>query len=799
MPAALTAWAATFLGVARTPSQLTMAALVVAVLLLAPARLLLRERAAGPRPGRPGARHRDAARRPPTAASLLAGAVLVAVLVSTAAQVQVRQSGLLGELTERGASAVVTGRVATEPRALEAGAEWDSSERYRLELDVEEVAGRGERSDARAGVVLLGPAGWGEVRLGEQVSVRGNLVATEPGDDALALVVTTNAPDVVGVPPWHLRVVNLLRGALREATADLSPQAQGLVPGIAVGDDRALPAPLVEDMRITALTHLTAVSGAHVAILLGCVLGALVWLPRRWRSVAGAVALLAFVGLVRPEASVLRSAVMGAVVLAALLLGRPARALPALSAAVVLLLLVDPWLARSYGFALSVLATAGLVLLARPWARWLSRLVPRWLATALAVPAAAQATCAPVVVLLTPALSLYAVPANVLAAVAVPPATVLGVGATVLAPLWPGAAHALAVGASVCTAWIALVARFFAGLPGAQLPWPGGLTGVLCLAVATVLAVLLLARAGPRRPGAALGVLALLGLVLLLPWPRAALVARLPDGWPPEGWVAIQCDVGQGGAFLVRSGPSAAVMVDVGPADGDAAGCLTAADVHRVDLLVLTHGHVDHVGGLAEVLGAVEVRAAVLGPGAEPATTVAAVRDQLADAGVPLGRPLAGGADATGTAGSVAWEVLWPDAAAVERLPAAEAVNDLSLVVRLSSPRLLAVALGDVELAGQSGLVREMRTRGLRGTDVTVMSHHGSARQDPALAALLQPRLTLVSVGEGNDYGHPAPSALELYGAGGGLVLRTDLCGAVAVVGAAAPRDGLAVVARCPR
>jgi competence protein ComEC len=792
VPAALGAWAAAHVGVTLPAATSGVAAGVALLACAGPVWVLVRERR---RPaGAPRRRHRGVAAAPPSAAVLLALLVVAAVLGATAAQVHTRDHGLLGDLAFRGASAVVTSRVAAEPRALETR-EWEVEARFRVVVDVEQVSGRGARSAARAPVVVLGPASWGDLTLGEQVRVRGTLVATDPGDDAGALLVTSRAPERLGPPPWHLRAVNLLRGALREITADLSPQARGLVPGIAVGDDRDLPADLRADMQAVSLTHLTAVSGAHVAILLGTVLGAFVWLPRPWRTAAGALALVAFVALVRPEASVLRSAVMGAVVLVALVLGRPARALPALCAAVVTLVLVDPWLGRSYGFALSVLATAGLVLLARPWARWLSHLMPRWLATAVAVPAAAQAACGPVVVLLTPAVSPYAVPANILAAPVVPPATVLGVGATLLAPWWPGGAEALAAAASWCTAWIALVARVLAALPGAQLAWPGGTGGALALAAATAVGIGVLARAGPRRTGPALPALVVVLALALLPGPRQVVRAWLPDGWPPRGWVAVQCDVGQGAAFLVRSGPEAAVMVDVGPAGASAASCLRAAGVQRLDLLVLTHAHADHVGGLPEVLAAVHVRAAILGAGSDPVAAVEAVQHQLAAAGVSLDRPVAGGPGATGRAGEVGWEVLGPAPGAVTAGSGEEAVNDLSLVVRLDAPGLRAVALGDVELDGQARLARYLRRSAAVPHDVVVMAHHGSSRQDERLAALLAPRLTLVSVGKDNDYGHPASSALDLYGRTG-PVLRTDLCGAVAVVRTDAPA-GLAARAAC--
>src|SRR5690606_11441250 len=221
-------------------------------------------------------------------------------------------------------------------------------------------------------------------------------------------------------------------------------------------------------------------------------------------AVAGA-AMAGCAVLVHPEASVLRAAAMGAVGVVGIALGRPSRAVAALGVGVVVLLVVDPWLARSYGFVLSVAATAGLALLTAPIARRLAPWCGRTAAHVVAVPVAAQAACAPVLVLLDPSVSTWAVPANLLAAPALGPATVLGVLATLVAPWWPPAATALGWSAGLFTGWIAGVARVFADLPGARLPWPGGVGGLLLLAVLTAgaLAVVLgsraLREAGERR------------------------------------------------------------------------------------------------------------------------------------------------------------------------------------------------------------------------------------------------------------------------------------------------------------
>jgi competence protein ComEC len=192
---------------------------------------------------------------------------------------------------------------------------------------------------------------------------------------------------------------------------------------------------------------------------------------------------------------------MGTVSLVGLLAGRPSRAPAALAAAVVVLLLADPWLSVELGFALSVAATAAIVLLAGTWTeRWAPRL-GRAAAAGIAVPLAAQLACGPVLLAVRPQVGAYALLANVLVAPAVGPATVFGVAAALLAPVWPAGALVLAhLGGAACW-WIASVGRAVAAAPGAAVGWAPGVVGIAALTAASVAAAALLLRAG-RASGA---------------------------------------------------------------------------------------------------------------------------------------------------------------------------------------------------------------------------------------------------------------------------------------------------------
>ncbi|UFU01761.1 ComEC/Rec2 family competence protein [Ruania suaedae] len=413
-----------------------------------------------PHPGRSRPRHRRVQARSLGATAALTVLVAAAVLATAVPRLEWR-----AEQVSRvdGTSAEVQLRLTGDPVPL--------AERPGVRIEAVLLTAGRSLPVASLPVLVLASEEWARERTGGLVTVTARLAATEPGQER-ALLVIPAGPGTHEPPQGWRATVAALRTGLVSASEELPPASRGLVPGIAIGDDRVVPPALREAMRTTSLTHLTAVSGAHVALVLGLVLALGWWLPPPARSVVGAFVLIAFVALVHPDGSVLRSAVMGAVLLLGLALRRPRAALPALAAAVIALLAADPWLARSYGFALSVLATGGLLVGSGPIASWLARWLPEPLSMALAVPAAAQIACTPVLLLLDPAIPLYAVPANLMAAPAVAPATVLGLAAALVGPLSPGAAEVLVQPASWCTAWIAAVAHRWAALPGAALPWP---------------------------------------------------------------------------------------------------------------------------------------------------------------------------------------------------------------------------------------------------------------------------------------------------------------------------------------
>ncbi|MFF3498055.1 ComEC/Rec2 family competence protein [Streptomyces sp. NPDC003247] len=648
-------------------------------------------------------------------------------------------------------------------------------------------------------------ASWLALLPSTRVRVGGRL-APPTGGDRIAAVLRVRdraGPVVVREPTAAQRFAGRLRAGLRKATDGLPADARALLPGLVVGDTSRITSELDEAFKETDLAHTLAVSGSNLTIMLALLLGPpglaqhverrglapRLGIPLRTTALLGGALTLGFVVVCRPDPSVLRAAACGAVVLLALATGRRRSLIPALATAVLLLVLYDPWLARSYGFLLSVLATGALLTLAPRWSAALRRRrVPPRLAEALAAAGAAQVVCAPVVVVLSARVSLVAVPCNLLVEFAVAPATVLGFAALAAAPVALPVAEALAWCASWPAEWIAGVARTGAALPGAGVDWPEGWGGALLLALATAGAVPL-GRRMLRHPGwcAACGVLLL--LVVTQPPP----LTRVITGWPPPGWRLALCDVGQGDATVLAAGAGTGVVVDAGPDPARVDRCLRTLGITRIPLVVLTHFHADHVAGLPGVLRGRSVGAIETTGFEEPVDQVESVRREARERRIPLARAAAG---ERRRLGGLDWEVLWPPAGTGRRpggetppgraVPEPEGPNDASVTLLVRSGGLRMLLLGDLEPPAQRALARSPAAGLLGGVDVLKVAHHGSAYQDPDLIRTVAPRLALISCGEDNPYGHPAPGTVAALRATGATVLRTDLDGALAVAGTGA-------------
>ncbi|WP_078615017.1 ComEC/Rec2 family competence protein [Streptomyces sp. NRRL S-475] len=633
------------------------------------------------------------------------------------------------------------------------------------------------------------------------------------GGDRVAAVLRVRdqgRPVVVGEPSGPQQLAGRLRAGLREATDGLPADPRALLPGLVVGDTSRITPALEEAFKETDLTHTLAVSGANFTILLALLLGPpglaqhverrglapRLGISLRGTAVLGGALSLGFVIVCRPDPSVVRAAACGAVALLALATGRRRSMIPALATAVLLLVLYDPWLARSYGFLLSVVATGALLTLAPRWSAGLRRRgIPPRVAEALGAAAAAQALCAPIVAVLSARVSLVAVPCNLLAEFAIAPATVLGFAALATAPVAMPVAEFLAWCAHWPAGWIARIARTGAALPGGGVDWPGSWPGAALLLAVILIVVLVGGRllGHPWWCGAC-------GLLLALAVVQPPPLTRAVTGWPPPGWRLVMCDVGQGDAMVLAAGEGTGVVVDAGPDPRLVDHCLRSLGISRIPLVVLTHFHADHVAGLPGVLRGRAVGAIETTGFEQPAEQAAFVRRLAAARRIPVTRAAAGEQRRTG---ELSWQVVWPPpmpppsppsdpppwtppgtppGALPAHPPAPEGPNDASVAMLVRTAGLRLLLLGDLEPPAQRALARSPAAGTLEGVDVLKVAHHGSAYQDPGLIRRAAPRLALISCGE-NSYGHPAPGTVAALRAGGAAVLRTDRDGALAVAG----------------
>ncbi|MGK0740571.1 ComEC/Rec2 family competence protein [Leucobacter sp. Z1108] len=716
-----------------------------------------------------------------------------------------------------------------------------ASERITLEVDLVSFpqSSAGEFGAQRSWVRAQAPGARGSVPLllffdgtpeanwapGTRIRVTGVLTRTPSGDTAAYTMRVTEFAMALaaGAGPqerWALRIGEVTVG-LRNGLSTAAAQIDGaeLVPGFAVGDTSLVSDDLDAAMLESSLTHLTAVSGANCAL----VTGAIMWLlarmgaGRRVRIAAAAGALAGFVTIVGPDSSVQRAAVMATVLLVSGFGGKRASSLPALGAAIAVLLLIDPWQALQAGFALSVVATGGILLLATPIALWLRRRVrlPQLLALPIGVALAAQVACGPFLLLLQPGIPAVGVLANVLAAPAAPLGTGLGLVAMLLLPLSPPLAHAALLCASVPARWVAATAEVASELPLARWFWPEGWAGALLLAGCQLALLAAWAlhrgylalpggvRAPRRRPWAnieppahslriAIWVIASASLGIFV---AVTVITPTSERFDtPANWAVVACDVGQGDAVLVRdpSAPEEVMLVDTGDDEERLEACLDRFGVDRIALLVLSHDDRDHVGALPAIIARVE--AALISPASlEQRGEERDVVRQLRVARVPTTTGVAGLAaggragEADAAAGQIPdpgaefepalaglrWEVLAPRA---EVTPADTNSASVVLMVDAGDTRLL--FLGDTGLEEQQEILSRIDQL---EADVIKVSHHGSRDQDQGLPARVGAAWALVSVGADNGYGHPSGDTLAALARAGTRTLRTDTSGSIAL------------------
>ena len=582
---------------------------------------------------------------------------------------------------------------------------------------------------------------------------------------------------VPGLDLAQLVSLDALRAHLARPLRVLIPEPEsGILLGIVLGERAGISRELAAAFAVSGTTHLLAISGFNMTLV-----GTAVALTLRGRArpVACATltvgAIVMYSVLVGLAPSVMRAALMASVASCGLASGRRAATANALCVAVTAMLFADPAAIADLGFVLSAAATAGLVLWQAPLATRFARL-PAPLREGLATTLAATAPTLPVVAAAFGRVSLVSPLANLIAVPLFPPLMLTGAVASVVGAISPDVARPVALAAYGCALALRSVVELFAALPLAALSVPSGpATGaVVALALAAVSRGTSVIRWRPRLSFA--GPALAMRRAALVAVPRAALLAvpaLVVAGalvWPsadPEVRVRA-LDVGQGDAYLVELG-GATLLIDGGPDPArlmEQLGASLPPWRRRIDVVVLTHAHLDHGAGLLAALDRYEV-----GMTLEPAGLNPGALSDLWAAGIArahAARHVVRAGQRVHIAGAVI-TVLSP-----EDDPR---VDTPSLVLRVERGRFSALFMGDATDAALATLLLEPERLRAR---VYVPPHHGAdTPHAQTLAAAVRPEVALISVGAGNRYGHPTPDTLAALR--GIATFRTDRDGTVEV------------------
>lgn len=598
---------------------------------------------------------------------------------------------------------------------------------------------------------------------GATITGRGTVFATNERRVAALIAARATLAQIESTDPIN-KLAGKIRSSFRKASLTIGGESGALIPGLVLGDISLEGSAFVTDMRRAGLTHLTAVSGENFAIIAAFMLWLMQFIFKqlRTRLIVTTLVLIAFIFLVRPSPSVLRASVMTAVLLYGRAKGERGSALPALGMAIGLLILADPFQAIDPGFALSVSATAGILILSPALISFFARYIRNEkIVEILAIPIAATIFCTPLTVAISGQLSLVSLPANFLASEVVGPITVLGFIAAIISPVLVSLAHLLLLICKPFSAWIVLIAHFMGAAPLLKLPKSFLGAGIALLAI-----ILITLRRWK--------------IVTFLTVLFVALHFLGSMGWPGSSWEVVNCNVGQGDGAVVNLGDGSGIVIDAGPDPTLMDSCLKDLHIDLIPLLILTHFHADHVNGLSGVLAHRRIGSTWITNYQQPALEYAQTMQLLH--GMPTTLVSQGEkVSFNSSKGVVTITVLWPkpDFIKLPSLPGdGSGINNSSIALLITVGSFSFYTSGDTEPPSQaeivaSGLVHHV--------DLMKVSHHGSAYQDNSLFDLLHPKVALISVGVGNPYGHPAQSTIAALEQRGIKVYRTDRDGAIAV------------------
>ncbi|MHB8895208.1 MAG: ComEC/Rec2 family competence protein [Candidatus Geothermincolia bacterium] len=692
---------------------------------------------------------------------LFLGALL---MLSTSASVS---RGVLTSAARNREVAIATGRVISSPTSREA--------QTTFFMQVREVSvGRTTWSTReRLYVSIEGRIDLDSVFQGVTVEVKGRLAAPEEGarwifDRGAGSIIRSSGSSIRRLPVRPDPVSRAVAGARRGLSSIykklFDARIAGFMDGVTISKLDSMDKRTTDDLKACGLSHIVSVSGLHVAsaAMLALAVAAALGLGKRPRYMAAALMAMGVLALANFQVPAMRSTLMAGACFGGAVAGRRYDPLVAISIVGIVLLCMNPRAAFDLSFQYSFAAALGIVVLA---GRMRKKRSPGRLRTSLAVCAAAQLGTLPLVILRGEAVPVSAIVANLLVVWLVGLLVVLGVLVALVSFASLPLARVVALAPAAMSRYILAVASWCARVPGAG-PYIGVLSAAALAAYIVSLVLLVRSVGGGSilKPVVALGTSFFLVMCSCYP----ILIVN-------SGTSMVVMDVGEGDASLLQDGGSGIVLVDGGPEPDLLVARLRSRGISRIDLMVATHPHADHVTGLVEVIRKVPV-GRLIHPGVARDST-GAYRQLIDEARLRDVPDTVGVEGQVISAGNgIKLEVLYSPST-IARPP--ENLNNCSLVFMayLGGSRVLFT--GDLETDAQQTLVRSHPSI---GCDILKVPHHGSANATgDSLLAAARPGLATISVGKGNKLGHPSARCLEALAKRGVGIARTDMMGDIVI------------------
>ncbi|MFA5867505.1 MAG: DNA internalization-related competence protein ComEC/Rec2 [Actinomycetota bacterium] len=598
-----------------------------------------------------------------------------------------------------------------------------------------------------------------------------------------------------GYDTEKITVVKAARRHVEDTIAKtISERYRGLMMGIVLGMTEDIPPDIAADFKTTGLSHILAVSGLNISILIIAfgylVRAATINMGKLGRMLAFTVtasAVVFYMFLTKLQPSVVRAGVMGLAALGAILASRRGNPFPALAAAAMTILVIDPAALFDIGFQLSFAATITILVFTPPL-ETAFKTRPGGLGSAACLTLAAQLGVAPLLILYFEQLSLVSIASNVMVGPAIAPATIFGILITLAGAISTGLARIMAIIVEPCLAYIVVAANYFAGWPYASVMLPP--VSAVCVAAYYGLLGLFYfglirynrwrsARATindfPNRRFARTATVSILLAVLVV----GLFGCQAAKSRPPAGLRAVFIDVGQGDATLIQAEDGATILIDGGPEPDSAVAVLRSYGIRTIDLLIMTHAHADHAGGLEAVVSGYFIKKAVLPDKSSNLNLGRRIIDALEQGGVSNAKGKQGHSYAVGKYMKVS--IMSPDEAILNAAEADESddANNRAVVALIRYKKIKLMFTGDIELSTEQAMVND---QDVDHVEVLKVPHHGSKNgADARFLNAAHPEIAVISVGANNPFHHPAPSTLAKLRQAGAAVYRTDKNGSVII------------------